>query len=230
MSLSEASTWSNFTVTINSTIGCVIRWCVYANDTSGNWNSSCSNPFSYVTRGVNCEAGGPYHLGSTVLVVGNVFGEITNETNVTINITKSGSLKASQTTTSDSSGIYYSIFNQYLDVGEYVVNVVANSSTNEFFCSDEFEVVSVEARKECSQKTISIEGKAIDTFGNPINSGKAFISVEGISTTNSTNFSNGEFQAFLAACLYPEEKYLVQLTIIDDVGRKGIKNFYYLAT
>ena len=230
MSLSGNSAWSNFTVTINSTVGCTIRWCVYANDTSNNWNSSCSNPFTYKTKGLNCEAGGPYSFASTVLVAGNVFGETSNETNVTINITKSGSLIASQTTTSDSSGIYYSIFNQYLDVGKYSVSVSANSSSNQFFCSDEFEVTSTEARKECLQKTISIEGKAIDTSGNTINSGKAFISAEGITTTNSTNFSNGEFQAFLTACFYPGERYLVQLTIIDDKGKKGTKYFYYLAT
>jgi len=50
MSLSGSSAWSNFTVVINSTVGCTIRWCVYANDTSNNWNgSSCLTPFSYVT-------------------------------------------------------------------------------------------------------------------------------------------------------------------------------------
>jgi hypothetical protein len=50
MSLSGTSAWSNFTVTINSTVGCTIRWCIYANDTSNNWNgTSCSQPFSYTT-------------------------------------------------------------------------------------------------------------------------------------------------------------------------------------
>jgi len=42
--------WSNVTKTVNSTVGATIRWCVYANDTSNNWNStSCVSPFSYVT-------------------------------------------------------------------------------------------------------------------------------------------------------------------------------------
>ncbi len=50
ISLSGTSAWSNFTVGINSTVGCTIRWCVYANDTSNNWNgTSCQNPFSYTT-------------------------------------------------------------------------------------------------------------------------------------------------------------------------------------
>jgi hypothetical protein len=222
--------WSNVTKIINSTLGCTIGWCVYANDTSNNWNSSCQNPFTYTTKGVSCEAGGPYFLGSTILVVGNVFGEISNETNVTINITKAGGSVASQTTTSDSSGAYYSIFNQYLGVGKYFVSVVANSSNNEFFCTDEFDVFSLEAGKECSQGTISIGGKALDTFGNSLNSGNVFISVEGITTTNSTNFSNGEFHAYLTACLYPGKKYFVQLTIVDNKGRKGSKYFYYTTT
>jgi hypothetical protein len=42
--------WSNITKMINSTVGSNIRWCVYANDTSGNWNgTSCTNPFNYLT-------------------------------------------------------------------------------------------------------------------------------------------------------------------------------------
>jgi len=53
MSLSGTSAWSNFTVVINSTVGCTIRWCVYANDTSGNWNTSCSSPFTYITSSVS---------------------------------------------------------------------------------------------------------------------------------------------------------------------------------
>ena len=44
------SAWSNVTKTINSTGGANIAWCVYANDTSNNWNgTSCSNPFTYNT-------------------------------------------------------------------------------------------------------------------------------------------------------------------------------------
>jgi hypothetical protein len=55
MSLSGSSAWSNFTVVINSTVGCTIRWCVYVNDTSNNWNrTSCENPFSYVTTSGKC--------------------------------------------------------------------------------------------------------------------------------------------------------------------------------
>jgi hypothetical protein len=47
---SFSGTWSNVTRTINSTSDCNIRWCVYANDSSNNWNgTSCSDPFNFVT-------------------------------------------------------------------------------------------------------------------------------------------------------------------------------------
>jgi hypothetical protein len=50
VSMTGTGNWSNVTKTINSTVGCTIRWCVYANDTSNNWNgTSCLNPFSYIT-------------------------------------------------------------------------------------------------------------------------------------------------------------------------------------
>jgi parallel beta-helix repeat protein len=50
VSFSGTTNWSNVTKMINSTIGCTIRWCVYANDTSNNWNgTSCITPFSYLT-------------------------------------------------------------------------------------------------------------------------------------------------------------------------------------
>jgi parallel beta-helix repeat protein len=43
-------TWSNVTKIVNYTTGALIRWCVYANDTTNNWNStSCSSPFNYLT-------------------------------------------------------------------------------------------------------------------------------------------------------------------------------------
>ncbi len=42
--------WSNVTKTLNSTSNTLVQWCVYANDTSNNWNySSCINPFSLTT-------------------------------------------------------------------------------------------------------------------------------------------------------------------------------------
>ncbi|MEM7825537.1 MAG: PGF-pre-PGF domain-containing protein, partial [Candidatus Aenigmatarchaeota archaeon] len=47
ISLSGNQAWSNFTVTINETVGCKIRWKVYANDTNNNWASSLD--YNYVT-------------------------------------------------------------------------------------------------------------------------------------------------------------------------------------
>ncbi len=42
--------WSNVTKVINSTVGSVVAWIIYANDTGGNWNTSFA--YSFVTTGV----------------------------------------------------------------------------------------------------------------------------------------------------------------------------------
>jgi hypothetical protein len=42
--------WANVTKVVNGTVNSLIRWCSYANDTAGNWNSSfCDNPDSFLT-------------------------------------------------------------------------------------------------------------------------------------------------------------------------------------
>jgi len=46
-SLSGTEDWANITRVINDTLGCTIRWKVYANDTSNNWNAS--SVYSFVT-------------------------------------------------------------------------------------------------------------------------------------------------------------------------------------
>ncbi|MEM7819075.1 MAG: sialidase family protein [Candidatus Aenigmatarchaeota archaeon] len=44
---SPTNAWSNVTKIVNSTVGSLIRWRVYANDTNNNWN--VSEIFSYIT-------------------------------------------------------------------------------------------------------------------------------------------------------------------------------------
>jgi len=44
----DTECWSNVTKVVNSTIGETIRWMVYANDTSNNWNTS--GEYSFVTK------------------------------------------------------------------------------------------------------------------------------------------------------------------------------------
>ncbi len=47
---SSKTGWSNVTKVLNSTIGISVSWCVYANDTSNNWNlTSCLSPFKLIT-------------------------------------------------------------------------------------------------------------------------------------------------------------------------------------
>jgi hypothetical protein len=47
VAFSGKTNWSNVTKTVNETEGCTIKWKVYANDSSDNWNAS--ENFSFVT-------------------------------------------------------------------------------------------------------------------------------------------------------------------------------------
>ena len=50
VSMTGTLNWSNVTKTISQTTGLNYAWCIHANDTSNNWNStSCEIPFSYVS-------------------------------------------------------------------------------------------------------------------------------------------------------------------------------------
>lgn len=50
VAMSGTGNWSNVSKLVNSSVGAVIQWCVYANDTTNNWNgSSCTMPFNYTT-------------------------------------------------------------------------------------------------------------------------------------------------------------------------------------
>jgi hypothetical protein len=58
--------WSNTTEIINETTGANIAWCVYANDTDGNWNAtSCQTPFSFVTTDA-LQSNDPRYFSSSV--------------------------------------------------------------------------------------------------------------------------------------------------------------------
>ncbi|MCJ7816724.1 MAG: hypothetical protein MUP55_02600, partial [Candidatus Aenigmarchaeota archaeon] len=52
LAFTGTANWSNVTKFVNLSGGATIKWCIYANDSLGNWNgTSCQNPFSYVTTG-----------------------------------------------------------------------------------------------------------------------------------------------------------------------------------
>jgi hypothetical protein len=54
VSMTGTEDWSNVTKKVSSVVGTTYAWCVYANDTSNNWNNSCSNPFTYTTTLDTC--------------------------------------------------------------------------------------------------------------------------------------------------------------------------------
>jgi len=179
--------------------------------------------FSQIARSltVTCKAGGPYGIGSTILVMGNVSGEVSNTSNIIVNISKSGTLKTTQNTTSDSDGFYYAIFSQSFDIGSYEANVSASNTTDTVSCGDTFDIILQQPSTICSQKTITVQGRTIYAAGNFVNSGNVFISIESTTASNRTSFSGGNFSISLTTCLYLGKKYFLHLSIIDSASKKG---------
>jgi len=179
---------------------------------------------------VTCEAGGPYGTGSTTLVMGNVSGEVSNTSNITINISKAGTLKAATSTTSDSDGSYYAIFTQTFDIGNYGVGVNASNTTHFAECSDTFEVILQKITTTCEQKTVTVQGNSTYMAGTPVASGNVFISIDGTTASNTTSFSGSAFSISLTTCLYSGKKYILDISVIDSSGRKGTTHILFTPT
>ncbi len=132
VSLSGVSTWSNFTVGINSTAGCTIRWCIYANDTFNNWNrTSCENPFSYNTSGIK-------HLtlflspqivwwNESVLAFGKLYKDSTPLQNKNVDVKLENKTKCSGLT--NLSGEWSCSFYAPFELGVYTITAEAEGVT-----------------------------------------------------------------------------------------------------
>jgi hypothetical protein len=97
-SMTGTGNWSNVTKTSPSTVGTIIKWCVYSNDTSNNWNgTSCVNPFSYITTSAVGDSCTP--PSNAEWVITDVCNKTTSVNNCPYgtNITSSGSLNISGT-------------------------------------------------------------------------------------------------------------------------------------
>ncbi len=132
------STWSNVTEVVNSTENCTITWCFYANDTSNNWNSSCSSPFSYTTTTP------PVFISisiSPALMNGIMFGTInpgTNDNPAINNTNGAGGGTAYNITIDSSTTVNVDLYNDAsgnLVSGSYIIGIgnvthQANTTSN----------------------------------------------------------------------------------------------------
>jgi hypothetical protein len=174
---------------------------------------------------VNCDAGGPYLRNSSANLSINVVGNVTDQAaaaNITVNITQSGVLKVSKTTTADSQGVYFTTINYSFDGGNYTVNVSAEQQGTLAFCNDTLEVQLPQAALACVNRYLRILGKAIySSTGELLPTGKVFASILEESITNSTSFTDGDFAIYLSSCLKSGKKYILQIIIEDSAGSRS---------
>lgn len=124
--------WSNATKVVTSTVGANVSWCVYANDTSGNWNStSCVNPFTYVTTGsfsiASVTNDGPKGFGYNITINATI-SNMSAISAVIINVTYPNSTSINYTMQPVSSSVYSLTFTDTWQAGGYDVIVYANDT------------------------------------------------------------------------------------------------------
>jgi len=182
------------------------------------------------TLSVTCEAGGPYGTNSAIVITGNVTNQTgTSEANVTVDIRKSGTLRTTKNVSADSSGKYYAIFTG-LDYGDYTVNITATQKSTTAECSDSLLVRLGGISTSCNDFLIRVWGRALYSSGSAITSGTVYATVKDTFFKNSTTFSNGNFSIYLDSCLFITEKYILQLSVTDTVGRKGTSEIIFSPT
>ena len=97
-SLGTGNTWSNITLTLNNTVGVVIQWRIYANDTSNNWNVTdiqylTTTFYAEITIQTTSHSWNIMPGQSNVLInEGNITITVTANANFTIQVKGSGDL------------------------------------------------------------------------------------------------------------------------------------------
>lgn len=140
--------WSNVTKTVNSTVGANISWCVYANDTSNNWNeTSCETPFSYETTSPNTA---PFWSNNQTSIPSTYDPNIKSYFNVTWEDTEDGAINVSLIEGNWSgspqnytmfifAGTNVSSYNETLPAGAWYWKSYANDSANLWNVTDKWE-------------------------------------------------------------------------------------------
>jgi len=214
--------WSNVTKTINSTIGALIRWKVYANDTSNNWNAS--ETYSFITSESIPPKWSNQGSNATIITMGesvmlyvyltdnfNLSHALlaTDETGVWENKTSYGSPML----LSDASG-WANFTWQNPGIGDRDVSwkiYFNDTSGNE-------NVTNVMSFRVVIPKKMHAEGRAFNYYtGEKINGNVIVIPMGNIENKVNSTFSNGEW--VIDFNVDPDVQYLT--FIIDDDEKIG---------
>jgi hypothetical protein len=214
-------TITNYTNTSNLGMG---SYLIRANTTGNeNYTSSTSDSYILTVRAanvtINCEAGGPYTTTAAIIVVGNVSDQAGTylQTDVTVEIRKSGILQTSTSTTSSSEGNYFAEFSP-VSAGSYVANVSANYQGTYGYCNDTFSVVS---GVTCAEKTIGLSGYAFDyTTGQTISSGTVKVTIKETGDEKEESFTNGYWSVSFTTCFTAGTRYTAAVKITDSTTGK----------
>jgi len=179
---------------------------------------------------VTCRMGGPYIKNSTYNITINIVGSITDgggtTANVSANLTKAGVVLAAKNTTSNSGGSYVLSINRSLDIGTYAVNISAEKDGTYAYCNNTTEVSLTQA-PACLTRTVQAAGIAVyPGTGLTVATGTARLTIQGESLANQSSFTDGQFSTLLSGCLATGKRYILQIYIEDDAGKKSWSHMF----
>ncbi|TAL47275.1 hypothetical protein EPN87_03350 [archaeon] len=183
---------------------------IYANDTVNNAATSSPN-LQFTTIGEQ------YTFIGTAL--DSVTGNVIQSGNVTAIIREAGD----STTTTFTGGVYNISVNTYLIANQTKFHtgiiVTGTGKTGYNYLTVGNGPLAAQAAS-CTSKQWHFTGTALDHAGQQISQGNVGVSVQGVTGSNSTSFSNGAWDIYFSPCLVSGGLYTFQFTISGD-GKTG---------
>lgn len=180
---------------------------------------------------IQCEAGGPYAKNATINILGNVTDNSQGAvSNVSTNISVSGTQQTSSNTTSDGDGTYHTSHFLNFDFNTYNVVVEAKANTTSIYCTDTIQV-QLGVNTSCANRVVYVEGLAIySANASYVNAGTATVGISEVSVSNSSSVnSTGGFKVPVTACIKSGTLYTLNVIVDDNLGKRSSLQEHFIA-
>ena len=202
---------------INETIGCEIRWKVYAWDENGNWNES--KEFSFLTSGKpNCKIKGYVHYRDS--------GKLVPEGTVEY-VVGNGKINGIQDFRNGFFELNCYVPPSFLEK-TFSIGLIFSSGKFKSFNQLILGLGELHQYAKCVNKKWHFWGHAIDLEGKKIERGSMRVKIVETNDFNLTHFSNGKWEILLSSCVIPGKIYTFQFTI-ESSGKKANLFSRYMA-
>ncbi|MFH0711500.1 MAG: hypothetical protein V1944_02895, partial [Candidatus Aenigmatarchaeota archaeon] len=116
-------------------------------------------------------------------------------------------------------GVYVTQF-ENLGTGLYTASISATSQNLGGTCEATFSIATANL---CATgtKSLTVSGYALDSEGNPIDSGNVTVTITETEDTISADFTGGYWTATMNACIVSDVRYTLGIRIVDESGKSS---------